>query len=58
MLDQRLHFFLKLALTAAHDGREHHDAVFGRKGHHPLDNLLGGLAANSPSAFGTVRNPD
>jgi hypothetical protein len=58
VLEQRLHLFLEFAFASADDGREHHNAVFRRKGHHPLHDLLGRLAANGASAFGTVRNPD
>ncbi len=58
MLEQSLHLFLEFALAAADDGRENHDAVFRRQGHHPLNDLLSGLAADGASAFGTVRDAD
>src|SRR5258706_3915956 len=56
VLEQRFHFFLELALAAADDWGEHHDAILGREGHYALNNLLGGLAADRPATLGTMRN--
>ena len=47
-----------LALAAAHDGREHHDAAAHRQGHHPVHHLLDGLGRDHVAALGTVRDPD
>ena len=49
VLEQRLHFFLELALATADDRRQHHDAVFGSQSHHPLHDLFGRLAADRPA---------
>src|SRR5215472_17324444 len=58
MLDERLHYLLKLALASADDGGHDHDPIFGAKGHHPLHNLIGGLSADATAALRTMRQPD
>src|SRR6202034_1004104 len=58
VLDERLHLLLELTLAPADDRRHHHDPIFGRQGHDPLDNLVRGLPADCSSAFRAVRNTD
>ena len=41
MRRQFLHLFFEFALASAHDGRQHHDAVFRLQRHHALHDLLG-----------------
>ena len=58
MLDELFRLFFEFALTAAHDGRHDHDAVFGRESHHALHDLFGRLARDGLAAFRTMRQPD
>ena len=57
VLDQLLHLFFELALAATHNRSHDHDAILRGQGHHPLDDLLGGLARDRPPAFRAMRNP-
>src|SRR5262249_45119799 len=58
VLEQCLHLFFELALAATNDRRHHHDTIFWRERHDALHNLIGGLAADGLSPFGTVWYPD
>src|SRR3982750_3036746 len=58
VLDEFFYLLLKLAFSPANNRGEHHDAVFRSQGHHPLHDLLGGLAGDGASATGTMRKPN
>ena len=54
-------FFTVFALTAANDGREHHDAVaLARQfaAEHSLDDLFAGLSGNGAAAVWAMRYAD
>jgi len=58
VLEQRLHLFLEFAFASADDRRQHHYTILRRERHHALHDLLGRLAADGASAFGTMGNAD
>src|SRR5580693_6850760 len=58
MFDQRLHFFLELALASADDRRHHHDPILRTQRHDALHNLVCRLAADRPPALGAMRYSD
>ena len=52
VLHQLLHLFLEFAFASANDGRQNHDTVFGREGHHPLhEPVLSGAAPRAAAPF-------
>ena len=53
-----LQVLLEFALAAAHDGRHHHQAIFGFQREHVLQDLLRRLARDLVAADGAVRNAD